>query len=1019
MLARANIVASTVSQSRQDKIKTDAELMEMFDDEGNEKEKVLPLPTGRDPSKWDEGSIGYRMATFAYYPALFTEGKYESYFSGVIICAILSAGILVGLQTYESLDNDPSASFIIEILNNIILGVFCVECVLKILAEGAHPLRYFYGPDGFWNIFDFLVIIFSFPIIPQRADAEGKATGFRVLSRVARLVRLAKIFKRIPQLWVIIKGLAGGMAGISFIGILLALVFYVYGVAGVLLFRDNDPFHFGTISTALLTLFRAATLENWGDILYIGYFGCDVFTGGIYQVPGDFPALTTSGCVDTLKDYHSIYRCTTPNASPVAAGLYWSSFIVISSLVMLSLFIGVVTMSMQDSMNEMRYEMELASRRIKLRRTTKAMEELAARDAAALNKSGSNDALDEDGNGLLGGIRAKLRKGSVMVQRARNTILVTGSSSKEKDKLRDIRQMKYLMMQAWHGTSATDDHNEEFAHAGSGSNWEHISRVLSTRARDIVSSTNFQRLVTFVIMVTAVVVGIQADSDVNLEILELAITIFYGVEILIRLAAEEFHVMEYLHDSWNVFDCAVWIGSIVFSEGGLVVVLRTLRLLRVLKLVKSLPQLALIVNALIMGLSSIGFIGLILFLAFYMFSVLGIFLFRDNDKVNFGELQLTFLSLFRYATLDNWGGAMYMNMYGCAVYPPPYCGELDSDIYSSCQDYTDAIELNYPDDYTDDQIGKEIQSQISFECGSDFYSDKCTDSFGQFYLSAFYFVFFIVIAALVLLTLFVGVVTTSMDEAAKQQEMETEMERKIMETCKGYEVTLEQLDIYRRVFAMLDLDGGGTIEPAELKVGLRCVNIFPSDKQLQDYVLEIDQNNDGNIDLIEFVVFMTNMKRKNMEAKKLKDEKEKVKKAASMKPMSSRFGLSFRGFGSSSASPNKAGKALDMSTLGQNKAGVPPTAGKPKSFLSRGLSFFGVGFNDDDIVPIDEDDEKEDEPVTSTKGIYRRAPAMSSKEGGSESDDETSVETMKIGKSSIQLPDLSEELESGTDADED
>lgn len=211
-------------------------------------------------------------------------------------------------------------------------------------------------------------------------------------------------------------------------------------------------------------------------------------------------------------------------------------------------------------------------------------------------------------------------------------------------------------------------------------------------------------------------------------------------------------------------------------------------------------------------------------------------------------------------------------MYGCDEYPPPFCKTLDLDDYGSCDDFNSGTE------------------PLSASCGNGFFMRECKTPSANPALSAAFFVIFIVVAALVLLTLFVGVVTTSMEEASKMQDLEAEMEKKIQEICAGQEVTHEQLEIYRRVFNMLDLDGGGTIDPAELKVGLRCVNIFPSDRELADYVIEIDKNNDGSIDLVEFVVFMTNMKEKNLEERR---KREEIKKAAS--PVKQSLYASIRG----------------------------------------------------------------------------------------------------------------------------
>ena len=42
---------------------------------------------------------------------------------------------------------------------------------------------------------------------------------------------------------------------------LLGLVFYLYGIVGMMLFRTNDPWHFGDLHTTMVTLFRCSTLE--------------------------------------------------------------------------------------------------------------------------------------------------------------------------------------------------------------------------------------------------------------------------------------------------------------------------------------------------------------------------------------------------------------------------------------------------------------------------------------------------------------------------------------------------------------------------------------------------------------------------------------------------------------------------------------------------------------------------------------------------------------------------------------
>jgi len=58
------------------------------------------------------------------------------------------------------------------------------------------------------------------------------------------------------------------------------------------------------------------------------------------------------------------------------------------------------------------------------------------------------------------------------------------------------------------------------------------------------------------------------------------------------------------------------------------------------------------------------------------------------------------------------------------------------------------------------------------------------------------------------------------------------------------------------------MDSSGTIEKAELKIGLSFLNQFPSDADLDAWVREVDINADGVIDLAEFITFMVNVKKK-------------------------------------------------------------------------------------------------------------------------------------------------------------
>ena len=124
----------------------------------------------------------------------------------------------------------------------------------------------------------------------------------------------------------------------------------------------------------MLTLFRCATLASWKKIYDINYFGCDRFNGGIYHAVGAdddeyvdraarLAALAAATDDDDADPWtHFAFRagdarfpaweCSTPEAAPVSIALFMFSYSILTAFVILSLFIGVITMGMMLTMDE-------------------------------------------------------------------------------------------------------------------------------------------------------------------------------------------------------------------------------------------------------------------------------------------------------------------------------------------------------------------------------------------------------------------------------------------------------------------------------------------------------------------------------------------------------------------------------------------------------------------------------------------------------------------------------------------
>ena len=251
-------------------------------------------------------------------------------FEYFIFGAIIVASLLIALDTYDSL---ISIKPVLEHTESVILAIFTGEVVLKLVAESLKPQLYFIGPNWFWNTFDFAIVVLSMPF----------TLGNRVAAlRLLRLCRLFKLFRRVPRIQMLVKGLVAGMKQISFVVLLMILIFYLYGVVGIILFRDNDKWHWLNLGRTLTTLFRVATMEDWTDVYYVNYFGCDVFTAGIYLA-------------NATRDDST---CLEPAAQPVLATVYFMSFTVISAFVLLAMFVGAITLGMIECVDEINAEIK-------------------------------------------------------------------------------------------------------------------------------------------------------------------------------------------------------------------------------------------------------------------------------------------------------------------------------------------------------------------------------------------------------------------------------------------------------------------------------------------------------------------------------------------------------------------------------------------------------------------------------------------------------------------------------------
>jgi voltage-gated sodium channel len=222
-----------------------------------------------------------------------------------------------------------------EVAEMVVQGVFTFEFLVKLVAEGFRPYLYF--ADA-WNCFDFSILVVGFPFFPIGGSTTS---GLRVL----RVIKLLRQMEGWGSINVVICAFSAGIAAFRYIGTLWFLLIYVYAIAGCQLFGENDPRHFGSLHWSMLTLFGASTFDGLTELVYTNMYGCDLYGYG------NFPD-----------------ECTTPSKNELVAAFYFMTYCTVSALVLLSIFLGIVTISMEQAAEDFEKKMNVASYILTLKR---------------------------------------------------------------------------------------------------------------------------------------------------------------------------------------------------------------------------------------------------------------------------------------------------------------------------------------------------------------------------------------------------------------------------------------------------------------------------------------------------------------------------------------------------------------------------------------------------------------------------------------------------------------------------
>lgn len=172
----------------------------------------------------------------------------KPWFQGLVFTLIIANALILGAETFDEIN--AAIGTWLGVADRLIIYAFLAEIGLRIAAY-----RVDFFKNG-WNLFDFVVILIS---LLAATSGLGALRAFRVL-------RILRVITVIPRMRLVVSALLDAIPGIASVGVVLALIIYVFAVIGASLYGGAHPALFGDVFQAMYTLFQVMTLEGWPDI---------------------------------------------------------------------------------------------------------------------------------------------------------------------------------------------------------------------------------------------------------------------------------------------------------------------------------------------------------------------------------------------------------------------------------------------------------------------------------------------------------------------------------------------------------------------------------------------------------------------------------------------------------------------------------------------------------------------------------------------------------------------------------
>lgn len=204
-----------------------------------------------------------------------------------ILSLVVANAVLIYAMYFPALVHNPY----LEYLDLGFFLVFTVEALVKIRLLG---LRGYFS--NYWNRFDLVVLLLSSPTLLVYFTAVPN-TGFIMILRLFRLVRVARLLRFVPNMQHVLKGLGRALKASVFVLASLVFLVFIFALLTCHFYGTLVPERFGDPLISIYSIFQLFTVEGWYEIpdavarntdqpWLIGlsrlYFGLIVLLGGVF-----------------------------------------------------------------------------------------------------------------------------------------------------------------------------------------------------------------------------------------------------------------------------------------------------------------------------------------------------------------------------------------------------------------------------------------------------------------------------------------------------------------------------------------------------------------------------------------------------------------------------------------------------------------------------------------------------------------------------------------------------------------